>query len=1089
MKAQCCLCDFEMDNIDELDGHLDHAHAHLFAPETSTRARMQYSDANEEDSMDPNNIKIEYDDTTSNHSNYETDSLVDNSSADFGDKNSPEYSDSAASDEEDDSNMAEQYEMVVLPGYKCKECPFVTTDVKTLKEHLKQHTSTSSPNQAPKKTNLEQKIELQPSLDINDIAEPLGQSLNCNECGKIFSNRNNLRSHVKVVHLKIKNHVCQICNKAFFKPNNLRAHLKTHKPVKLNISISKDQNISSRGQNSRNSDASHATAETMKEAHVKLEELNQDIETCIRQASTPGIKKGQSFDTDTSLGLVENSLDCTHCGKSFANRKNLRSHVRNVHLNMKNHICNVCNKAFFKPTHLKRHEKSHLCVKAHNSLSFEDNISFTDQNYSISETSHQSEDNMDEPYIIKQEINLDIETAPIFSPGSSKFQSFDADADPLDTSLDCDYCGKSFANRKNLRSHIKLVHLNIRNHICNICNKAFFKPNNLIEHAKTHKSSNTDTSQVSVDDMDTTPLNQEEIHLSIEKSPKQAVKNTTLTPVGYTTLTPVGLKLESLETDFISAPVDESLTCSVCNKLFSSRSSLKTHVKMVHLQIKNHFCEFCNKAFFKPSLLRRHEETHKSAKSYIKILTDSYENISYRDSSASETCQSLPENMGTSPLIKEERNLETVMARALIAKSFSSDFKVSKDPSSVEIECTPDVASPINCSESGSESDDLESPITETNNRLEKLVCSHCKMSFLEKDELLEHMQSMHLSQAGNLSTPKTKVTGKQQLKYCINIADDGRFVCKNCNKTFEKRINCIKHIRSVHLSERKYICQHCQHGFFRGKDLRKHVTSRHHSLDDNCEDCEAEIKPVLKVEGIKSQISDYLVQRGDGNFSCNQCEKTFNKRINSIMHIRAVHFGEKKQINQSQKELLNSIEQTLLFPKKIKQPQEPKPKPTYSCPLCPEIFPFKGLADAHIKAHSTVCMHCNEELGHIDILTRHIQNMHTNTEKIQYDKSFLTELFPREFKRKEKQFQCTECNHKFSKEAGLSYHMESAHRSYICEVCSATLANKDSYRKHMKCSHGPKKYHCEKCFKSFARKDHLNNHVRGCKGEVALTN
>ena len=52
----------------------------------------------------------------------------------------------------------------------------------------------------------------------------------------------------------------------------------------------------------------------------------------------------------------------------------------------------------------------------------------------------------------------------------------------------CAMCHVHMKQRINVRTHIKAVHLNVRNHRCSFCNAAFAKKCNRIAHEKKCKS-------------------------------------------------------------------------------------------------------------------------------------------------------------------------------------------------------------------------------------------------------------------------------------------------------------------------------------------------------------------------------------------------------------------------------------------------------------------------------------------------------------------------------------------------------------------------------------------------------------------------
>ena len=58
-------------------------------------------------------------------------------------------------------------------------------------------------------------------------------------------------------------------------------------------------------------------------------------------------------------------------------------------------------------------------------------------------------------------------------------------------------------------------------------------------------------------------------------------------------------------------PKEKTVQCQVCQKMLSSKDSLKTHM-LIHDDVRNYKCAFCSKSFRHSQALKKHEQLHKN---------------------------------------------------------------------------------------------------------------------------------------------------------------------------------------------------------------------------------------------------------------------------------------------------------------------------------------------------------------------------------------------------------------------------------------------------------------------------------------------
>ena len=153
---------------------------------------------------------------------------------------------------------------------------------------------------------------------------------------------------------------------------------------------------------------------------------------------------------------------------------------------------------------------------------------------------------------------------------------------------------------------------------CKACSKTFFtkgafKIHSIKEHGPTVKETNEIIPQVGLQSIEKTEKNKLE-HLTVSNQNQVEETGTT-----HTTLDPLN---NTYETQLFDSDVSSLISgnkkvfqirktreCHICEKVFTTASSLREHISAVHLKLKPNQCQKCGKTYMYKTTLEGHIKT------------------------------------------------------------------------------------------------------------------------------------------------------------------------------------------------------------------------------------------------------------------------------------------------------------------------------------------------------------------------------------------------------------------------------------------------------------------------------------------------
>ena len=148
--------------------------------------------------------------------------------------------------------------------------------------------------------------------------------------------------------------------------------------------------------------------------------------------------------------------------------------------------------------------------------------------------------------------------------------------------FNCNVCGKIFKDSYNLNRHVTSMHENKKNFHCQLCPKTYAELRDLNKHISVYHQND----------------GKYKCEFCEMEFPFLRDKNQHLFNIHQIIVPP----LEETSND----ETKEKFECQYCQKLFSKKSNMKSHISIVHDGVKNFTCNECGSAFARNFDYKRH---------------------------------------------------------------------------------------------------------------------------------------------------------------------------------------------------------------------------------------------------------------------------------------------------------------------------------------------------------------------------------------------------------------------------------------------------------------------------------------------------
>ncbi|KAJ8881584.1 hypothetical protein PR048_018068 [Dryococelus australis] len=470
----------------------------------------------------------------------------------------------------------------------------------------------------------------------------------------------------------------------------------------------------------------------------------------------------------------------------------------------------------------------------------------------------------------------------------------------------CSVCNKVFPSVGLMHRHM-VKHTKLKQFTCNICHTSMGYATSLRKHMKSMHNINIDHSSIKPDNI-----------------PSNDVPSQQDPP-------PLVIKSEALEVPAETA--DGQHVCNICNKVFSQKSLLVNHVKVIHMGMKAYKCTTCGKMFTSKPHLVRHMKTHKESQFAL-------------------TCKICCKKFLDVKTYNKHKGVHT-RYRCYTCGICSESFNGINSWRAHQVTHLPDIGhAPM-----------MNIAKQEIQTSTGKYTCRLCFKMYRSRAELYEH-KKMHI---------KLKI-----------------YSCTECKNSYNSLSTLMKHKRREHSSDEQYFdmglmsdsthdCDFCGKSFGSSSSLSKHKLVHAELLYANVTRMDPPVRRrVLKTSETVDSASPVLPS---DPFLCVPCNRSFT----DLMSLKT-HRGWHKRKHNSPFSMLQLKAFSTQSPPKA--PVSP-PKAPVSPPKVPVGTPIKEVFNSPSSAKafpddSFWCVECNKGFKKSVNLARHFKLSQRHNMKVQ---------------------------------------------------------------------------------------------------------